>query len=114
MQMRGGGKRPVASIDTGSHSRTSGIAGREESERRPMSDPRSAVGTGESGRFLRNLLNKRVQLTTVQRSLATNGTLRQVYEDSLVLELDEGQEVLVFLHALISITAVAEGYMPAL
>jgi hypothetical protein len=79
-----------------------------------MSDPRPVNATSESVRFLRNLLNKRVQLTTVQRSLATNGTLRQVYEDSLVLELDEGQEVLVFLHALISITAVTEGYKPAL
>jgi hypothetical protein len=79
-----------------------------------MSELRPVTATSESVRFLRNLLNKRVQLTTVQRSLATNGTLRQVYEDSLVLELDEGQEVLVFLHALISITAVTEGYMPAL
>ena len=79
-----------------------------------MSELRPVNATSESVRFLRNLLNKRVQLTTVQRSLATNGTLRQVYEDSLVLELDEGQEVLVFLHALISITAVTEGYMPAL
>ena len=79
-----------------------------------MSDPRSVVASDESGRFLRNLLNKQVQLVTIQRSLATHGTLRQVYEDSLVLELDEGQEVLVFLHALISITAAAKGYKPAL
>ena len=79
-----------------------------------MSELTPVNANSESVRFLRNLLNKRVQLTTVQRSLATNGTLRQVYEDSLVLELDEGQEVLVFLRALISITAVSEGYKPAL
>ena len=77
-----------------------------------MSDPRSVSATSESVRFLRNLLNKRVQLATVERSFATNGTLRQVYEDSLVLELDGGHDVLVFLHAIISITAAPEGYAP--
>jgi ferredoxin-fold anticodon binding domain-containing protein len=77
-----------------------------------MSDPRPVNANAESGSFLRNLLNKRVQLTTVQSSLATNGTLRQVYEDSLVLDLDGGHEVLIFLHAIISVTAAAEGYAP--
>jgi hypothetical protein len=79
-----------------------------------MSELRPVNATSESVRFLRNLLNKRVQLTTVQRSLASSSVLRQVSEDSLVLELAEGHEVLVFLHALISITAVTEGYKPAL
>ena len=77
-----------------------------------MSDLGLVNATSESVRFLRNLLDQRGQLATVQRSFATNGTLRQVYEDSLVLELDGGHEVLVFLHAIISITAAAEGYAP--
>jgi hypothetical protein len=77
-----------------------------------MSELRPVNATSESVRFLRNLLNKQVQLVTIRRSLATHGTLRQVYEDSLVLELDGGHEVLVFLHAIISITAAAEGYAP--
>ena len=77
-----------------------------------MCDPRPADATSESVRFLRNLLDKRVQLATGQRSFATNGTLRQVYDDSLVLELDGGHEVLVFLHGIISVTAAPEGYAP--
>jgi hypothetical protein len=77
-----------------------------------MSELRPVTASSESVRFLRNLLNKQVQLVTVQRSLATNGILRQVHEDSLVLELDGGHEVLIFLHAIISITVAAEGYAP--
>jgi hypothetical protein len=77
-----------------------------------MSDQGPVNAASESVRFLRNLLDQPVQLATVQGSFATNGTLRRVYEDSLVLELDGGHEMLVFLHAIISITAGPVGYAP--
>jgi hypothetical protein len=77
-----------------------------------MSDPGPVNATTESVRFLRNLRDQRGQLATVQRSFVTNGTLRQVYEDSLVLERDGSHEVLDFLHAIISITTAPERHAP--
>jgi hypothetical protein len=47
-----------------------------------------------------------VLLTTLHLSLVANGTLRHVYEDSLVLALDGGHEMFTFLSAIFSISAV--------
>lgn len=70
---------------------------------------RSVLANSESVRFLRTqcaLRSRQVLLTTVYLSLVANGTLRHVYEDSLVLDLDGGHQVLSFLPAIISISAV--------